>query len=244
MNPWWGCSRVDPGCERCYAETLAKRTGHDIWGPSKPRRFFEAKHWKEPLRWEAAARKGVAGVLGPGYPRLVFCASMADVFEDNPLLIEERKKLWPLIRSTPNLHWQILTKRADKIAVFLPEDWGLTGYPNVWLGVSVSESKGLWRLEELRKIPALVRFVSYEPALGPIEPDLTGIHWLIYGGESGPNFRYEDQQWAYSVAELCDVQGTVFFHKQWSGQKPGNRGNTLLRQRFPIYRLDQKHLLI
>lgn len=145
------------------------------------------------------------GLLVSGQPRLVFSSSMCDIFEDHPTIEAERAKLWALIRATPNLHWQLLTKRADRIAENLPADWG-TGYPNVWLGVSISEAKGIWRADYLRSIPAL----------GPIAEvlDLTGIEWLIFGGESGPGFRPMDVQWARDIRVKCRESGTAFFFKQ------------------------------
>lgn len=211
-NLAWGCTKIDPGCKNCYADTLSSRYGHDVWGPNAPRRTFGEKHWREPFQW-AASKK--VGVLGAGQPHLVFCSSMCDIFEDHPTIETERQKLWPLIRATPELHWQLLTKRADRIAANLPSDWG-NGYPNVWLGVSISEEKGIWRADHLRNIPALVHFISYEPALGPLADclDLSGIEWLIFGGESGPDFRPMEIQWARDIRETCRQSGTAFFFKQ------------------------------
>lgn len=147
---------------------------------------------------------------------------MCDVFEDNETIANELQKLWPLIRATPNLTWQLLTKRADRIAECLPDDWG-EGYPNVWLGVSVENTDYVWRTEQLRNVPARVRFVSYEPALGPIHDaiDLREIHWLIYGGESGPGRRSDDDAWSTGIAELCHANDTAFFFKQRSAGLPG-----------------------
>lgn len=216
FNIAWGCTKIDPGCMACYAETLATRFGHDVWGPTKPRRTFEARHWSEPLAWNREAEAGkTVSVMGAGHPPLVFCSSMCDVFEDHPTITEERAKLWPLIRATSNLHWQILTKRADRIERCLPKDWG-EGYPNVWLGVSISEQNGCWRADELRTIPAVVRFISYEPALGPIHDtlELRDIDWVIQGGESGSGFRPMDLEWARAMRRTCDVVGVAYFFKQ------------------------------
>lgn len=212
----WGCVKVSPGCKHCYADDLSRRYGHDVWGPSKPRRTFGEAHWREPLKWQKAAVSGEAGVLGPGSPRLVFSSSMCDLFEDHPTITAERAKLWPLIRATPDLHWQLLTKRPERIAANLPDDWGPTGYRNVWLGTSIENEDYAWRADHLRKIPALVRFISYEPALGPLAHalDLTGIHWCIYGGESGMKHRAEDKQWARDMHAACADAGAAFFHKQ------------------------------
>src|SRR5688572_21886599 len=103
-NPWWGCVKVSEGCKNCYAESFSKRACHDIWGPGSQRRFFGDKHWAEPIKWDRAAEKA-------GERRRVFCASMADVFEDRPDLVEPRRRLFELIRATPNLDWLLLTKR-------------------------------------------------------------------------------------------------------------------------------------
>ena len=121
-----------------------------------------------------------------GIRQRVFCSSMCDVFEDHPTIDAEREKLWPLIRATPSLDWQLLTKRADRMADRLPADWG-GGYPNVWIGVSIENNDYVDRADRIRDIPAVVRFISYEPALGPLDQlNLSGIDWVIYGGESGP----------------------------------------------------------
>lgn len=212
FNPLWGCTKISPGCRNCYAETQSSRFGFGVWGPTAERRTFGEKHWREPLKWNREAEK-------EGVRKRVFCASMCDIFEDHPTVDQERAKLWPLIRATPWLDWQLLTKRADRIADNLPADWG-TGYPNVWLGVSVEDAGYVWRVSCLRAIPAVVRFVSYEPALGPIAHavSLRNIDWLIYGGESGPGHRPEDKQWARDVRALCAATGTAFFHKQSAGQ--------------------------
>lgn len=208
FNLAWGCVKISPGCAHCYADDLAARYGHDVWGPGKARRTFGAKHWAEPLAWQ---RKAAA----EGVRRRVFCSSMCDNFEDHPTIAAELAKLWPLIRATPDLDWQLLTKRADRIAACLPADWG-EGYPNVWLGVSIENADYTWRADRLRAVPAAVRFVSYEPALGPLAQalDLSGLDWVIYGGESGPSHRPEDKQWARDMRDACRGAGVAFFHKQ------------------------------
>lgn len=240
-NAAWGCTKIDPGCANCYADTLSSRYGFDVWGPGKPRRTFGQKHWDEPLKWDRLAREGkTVSVAGAGRPPLVFTSSMCDVFEDHPVIDQERRKLWPLIRATPNLHWQVLTKRADRILANLPEDWGPEGYPNVWLGVSISEPKGCWRADYLRRIPAAVRFVSYEPALGAIHNDLDlgGIDWVIFGGESGPGYRKMDVDWARGMRSACSQAGTAFFFKQSAAART-EMGTTLdgeVVRKFPTPR--------
>lgn len=169
FNLAWGCIKVSPGCDNCYAMTLAKRRGFNVWGPAKTteRRTFTDNHWRDPIRWNAKAASGEPGVRGVGN-HLVFCSSMADVFEDHPTIEAEREKLWPLIRATPHLDWQLLTKRPERIAANLPADWG-TGYPNVWLGTSVENQKYAdERIPVLLNVPARVRFLSCEPLIGPV----------------------------------------------------------------------------
>ena len=125
------------------------------------------------------------------------------------------------------LRWQLLTKRASNIERYLPGDWG-DGYPNTWLGVTVENRRhGLRRLEVLREIPARIRFLSVEPLLeGLGDLDLSGIHWVIVGGESGPHARPMDQSWVERIQDQCKEQGTPFFFKQWGGKR--NKGGCLL----------------
>ena len=209
FNIAWGCAKISPGCANCYADDLNKRYGSDaVWGPGKDRRLFGDAHWKKPAKWNRAAEK--AGKIAR-----VFASSMCDNFEDHPTVASMLPRLWQTIKATPWLDWQLLTKRADRIAECLPPDWG-DGYENVWLGVSIENADYAWRADELCKVPAALRFVSYEPALGPLADalDLTGIHWIIYGGESGAKHRPEDKQWARDMRDKCAAAGVAFFHKQ------------------------------
>jgi protein gp37 len=168
FNPWWGCVRVSPGCEHCYAETFSKRVGKDVWGVSADRRFFGDKHWGEPLKWNRDAEKA-------GERRRVFCASMADVFEDRPDLVEWRARLYELTTRTPHLDWLLLTKRienADRLwatahvdAYDGSESLGPTWKQNVWLGTTVEDRKRADRLSNLVRTRAAVKFISAEPLL-------------------------------------------------------------------------------
>lgn len=242
FNVAWGCTKISPGCKNCYADTLSSRYGFDVWGKDAARRTFGAKHWNEPMTWNALAASGEPGVAGPGMPHLVFCSSMCDVFEDHPAIEAEREKLWPLIRATPNLHWQLLTKRPERIADNLPADWG-DGWPNVWLGTSVENNDYVWRADYLRDIPAVVRFISYEPCLGPVPGlALDGIDWVIVGGESGPGFRPMDLDWARAMRRRCESAGVAFFFKQSSAPRT-EMGTTLdgetVRQ-FPLPRVTER----
>jgi protein gp37 len=213
FNPWIGCAKVSAGCTNCYAETGSKRYGLQLWGADAPRRITKTP-WQNVLQWEKAAAAGVPGILGPGRPHLVFLGSWMDWAEDRPDLVETRARMWDLIRDCRHLHFQMLTKRPENIPAMLPADWG-DGYPNVWLGTSIEDMRVAWRADRLRVIPAVVRFISYEPALGPLDGlDLSGLDWIIYGGESGPGFRAEDKAWARSMHDRCSAAGIAFFHKQ------------------------------
>jgi len=213
FNAWWGCEKVSDGCRNCYADTLSRRYGHtNLWGPNSQRRTFGDKHWSGPIGWNREA-------TAEGRRHRVFCGSMMDWAEDHATAAEIRPRLWELIRETPMLDWQLLTKRPERIRECLPEDWG-NGYANVWLGTSVESMKVAHRIAHLRVIPAAVRFISYEPALGPLDDaDITGIDWVIYGGESGPGYRQHDIAWPRSMRAKCEAHGVAFFFKQSSAPR-------------------------
>ena len=162
-NPWWGCQRVSPGCERCYAEAFSKRVGLTVWGPKTERRFFGDKHWREPLRWNRHAKAA-------GERRRVFCASMADVFEDREDLVEPRARLFRLIEECTDLDWLLLTKRPENVRRHAVQGgWHGSLPKHVWLGTTAENQEYAdKRIPELLKVPASVHFVSYEPALGPL----------------------------------------------------------------------------
>ena len=194
----------------CYAETLSNLRGWTEWGPQGKRVRTSLGYWKKPLSWERRARR-------EGTRYRVFCASLADVF-DNQAPPGAREELFGLIRETPSLDWQLLTKRPQNLESMLPTDWTDQGYPNVWLGVSAENQEEYdrrWPL--LAQTPASLRFISYEPALGaltmqghPGRPD-----WVIWGGESGKVRRDMDPQWARSITRECAQEGIPVFGKQW-----------------------------
>jgi protein gp37 len=156
---------VSPGCENCYAEAFSKRTGNAVWGKNAPRRLFGEKHWNEPVKWNRQAE-------AEGRRHRVFCASMADVFEDRRDLDGERARLWALIAETPWLDWQLLTKRPANVAGMVP--WGDEWPANVWLGTTVEDQRRAdERIPELLSIPAKVRFLSCEPLLGWVDLGVT-----------------------------------------------------------------------
>lgn len=214
FNPWIGCTNISPGCDHCYAEALTKRYGWTEWGPHGVRKRTSEANWRKPLQWAKAARGGVSR------PR-VFCASLADVF-DNRAPGVAREELFGLIRATSELDWLLLTKRPQNIAKMLPADWGI-GYPNVWLGTTCEDQERYdQRWPVLRSIPARVKFISYEPAIGPLDlgvfapwPD-----WIICGGESGPGARHMKPAWAEIMMHQCANRGIAFFMKQMTGKAP------------------------
>jgi protein gp37 len=224
FNPWWGCTRVSPACAHCYADSLARRYGHaDLWADGRRRRFFGEEHWRKPLAWNRAAERA-------GVPLRVFCASMADVFEEHAGLDPWRERLWGLIEETPWLQWQLLTKRPEIVHELAP--WREAWPANVWLGTSIENARHTFRADLLREVPAAIRFVSAEPILGSLfangKPnrvplDLTGIDWLIAGGESGPRCRPCDPGWIRELRDACEATGTSFFLKQLGGH-PQKRG--------------------
>lgn len=213
FNPWWGCENISPGCAHCYAERHAGRFSKGLWGPGHRFRFFEGEHWRQPLQWNARARR-------EGVRKRVFCASMADVFEEREELEEYRERLFDVIEGTPTLDWLILTKRAEAMRDYFQE-WDLP--ENTWLGVTIENARYTYRADILREIPAAVRFISAEPLLGslvnptwreiPLLPlsreeaslplDLTEIDWLIAGAESGPKARPMDEKWVRELRDAC-----------------------------------------
>jgi protein gp37 len=228
FNPWWGCTKVSPGCDNCYAETFSHRPIHiltpgsepgplDVWGKDKPRRTFDDRHWNEPLRWEREAIK-------EGKNALVFCASMADVMDDEAPE-GARERLWQLIDRTPHLTWQLLTKRPHRFNVYLPREFK---HGNVWLMTTAENQKFYdlrWPLlQDAADRRGLIAGISYEPALGPLSLSATLAlpDWVIYGGESGPGRRafLQEVDWAAKLAAECEALGVKFFMKQLGGLTP------------------------
>lgn len=237
FNPWWGCTKVSPGCANCYAETLAvTRRKLPVWGPAPRfgRKFMSEGHWKGPEKWNRAA--AAAGVR-----HRVFCASMADVFDEHPDVVPHRARLFDLIERTPHLDWQLLTKRPERVMEAVPPDWH-GGFPrNVWIGTSVEDQERAdERIPLLLEIPAAVRFLSCEPLLGPVNLGLTrfirdldrmpwddgpaglryltergrGLHWVIVGGESGPGARPCNVKWIRDLVAQASRASVPVFVKQ------------------------------
>src|SRR5437763_8963468 len=221
FNIAWGCQRVSEGCKHCYADALSSRYGYDLWGPKAPRRVLSPSYWVAPLSWNREA-------LAQGHKRLVFCSSMADVFEDHPIINQEREKLWPLIRRTPSLVWLLLTKRPENVLPMVPSNWVWPS--NVWVGTSVENQKRAdERIPALLRIPVGVRFLSCEPLLSPLDLSayLSDLQWVIVGGESGPRARPMNPAWPRSLRDQCSAARVPFFFKQWGG-RPHSAGGRLL----------------
>jgi protein gp37 len=183
------------------------------WGPRGERKRTAEENWKKPAKWNADAREFKRE---HGHRPRVFCASLADVF-DNKVPLEWRADLFALIRECRRLDWLLLTKRPQNFLKMLPADWG-NGYRNVWLGVTAENQTYFdrrWRI--LQRIPAVIRFISYEPALGPLRLPRSGPipDWLISGGESGGGARPLDPPWIRDIIVDCRALGVVPFHKQW-----------------------------
>jgi protein gp37 len=220
-NPVTGCDRVSVGCDHCYALALAKRL--KAMGAAKYQRdgdprtsgpgFGVTVHPRsldEPYRWRAS--------------RVVFVNSMSDLFHARVPLTFVRD-VFGVIADTPQHTYQILTKRSLRLLRVADE---LPWPPNLWMGVSVENAAVLSRVDHLREVPAAMRFLSCEPLLGPLDGiDLAGIGWVIAGGESGPDYRPMQLDWARGVRDSCQRSDVPFFFKQWGGRTPKAMGREL-----------------
>lgn len=252
-NPWIGCTNVSPGCDHCYAENYGHRFGVK-WGAGEVRRRTSESNWRQPLSWDKRARR-------EGRRYRVFCASLADVF-DNAVDPQWRRDLFDLICVTPHLDWLLLTKRIGNVVGmvdFLPD--------NLWLGTTVVNQEEADRdIPKLLALPAAIRFLSVEPLLGPIDlttiylrrdgklptelsqqlgdyvQPLTGnfsdspkIDWVIVGGESGQHARPMHPDWVVSLHDQCEAASVPFLFKQWGEFLPDQIGPEDARSiRHPI----------
>ena len=255
FNPWIGCTRISRACDDCYAarSTPARALGV-MWGPSQPRHRTADSTWEQPRAWQ---RQAAAFQALHGRRRRVFCASLADVF-DNEVPAQWRADLFDLIKATPALDWLLLTKRVGNAWKMMADACGVSmasltlPLPNVWLGATVvNQAEADRDVPRLLATPAVVRFLSVEPMLGPTRlpltrcdngslpgpggvggvmcPDCSGalrgcqrLHWVICGGESGPRARPMHPDWARSLRDQCAAAGVAFMFKQHGEWAPGS----------------------
>lgn len=220
-NPVTGCDRISAGCDHCYALTLAKRL--KAMGAAKYQHDGDPRT-SGPGFGISPHREALGEPYGWRTPRVVFVNSMSDLFHGKVPLAFIRD-VFDVIVDTPQHTYQVLTKRSlrlRRLADRLP--WP----PNLWMGVSVEDTRVLSRVDHLREVPAAVRFLSCEPMLGPLDQiNLIGIGWVIAGGESGPNYRPMHLEWARGLRDTCQEAKVPFFFKQWGGRTPKALGREL-----------------
>lgn len=221
-NPVTGCTKVSQGCKNCYAERMAKRL--TLMGSPRYVNGFRVTLHHDlidlPRKWRS--------------PRLVFVNSMSDLFHDD-VPLEFIRAVFQVMVECPQHTFQVLTKRSERL-----RELGslLTWTPNIWMGVSVEDDRVKSRIDDLQATPAIVRFLSCEPLIGPLEDlDLAGIHWLIAGGESGPRARPMHAEWVRSLRDQCQRADVPFFFKQWGGVQKHLTGRELdgrVFDEFPV----------
>ena len=220
-NPTTGCDRTSPGCDNCYAATLARR----LKAMGSERYQADGDPRTSGPGFALTLHADLLGAPGAWrQPRLVFVNSMSDLFhEDVP--VEFIQAVFEVMADTPRHTFQVLTKRSKRLRRISDD---LTWPSNVWMGVSVESASYCFRIDDLREVPAAVRFVSAEPLLGPLgKVDLDGIDWVIAGGESGPRARPIDIAWGRELRDHCVDSDVNFFFKQWGGRTPKAGGRLL-----------------
>jgi protein gp37 len=241
FNPWIGCTKISPACDNCYAErSMPAKFQGVTWGAGQRRNRTSPSNWSQPMRWNAEAER-------TGKRPFVFCASLADVF-DNAVPVSWRTDLFGLIAQTPHLNWLLLTKRIGNAAQMIQDAAACINdmldandqykpLPNVWIGATVCNQMEADRdIPKLLAVPAVKRFLSIEPLLGPVDifSKMTGellhtsgndyepgwIDWIISGGESGKNARPMHPEWVRSLRDQAVAAGAAFFFKQWGEWLP------------------------
>lgn len=211
-NPVTGCTKISPGCANCYAQRMAKRL-QAMGQPNYVNGFEVTLHphaLEHPLKWKR--------------PRMIFVNSMSDLFhEDIPL--DFIKRVFDVMQRADWHTFQVLTKRSERLAELAPVlDWP----ENVWMGVTVENADCVGRVDNLRNVPAAVRFLSMEPLLSEVgEMNLSGIDWVIVGGESGPGSRPMELEWVQDIRQQCLTADVPFFFKQWGGTNKKKAGRLL-----------------
>ena len=210
-NPLTGCNKVSPGCKNCYAEKLSYRL--QKMGQHNYRNGFQLTlhhHAVDiPLKWKK--------------PKLIFVNSMSDLFHKE-VPVSFVKKIFEVMNRCPQHHFQILTKRAERLEEIAPQ---LKWTKNIWMGVSVENKNYMFRIQHLVRTPAYIKFLSLEPLLGPLlNLQLKGVDWVIVGGESGPKARAIKEEWVEQIHHQCIQAKTAFFFKQWGGVRKHKTGRT------------------
>jgi protein gp37 len=211
-NPTTGCTKISAGCKNCYAAVLARRL--QAMGQKKYKNGFDltlhANAVNDPYKWKK--------------PKLVFVNSMSDLFhQDVPLHFIQQ--VFEVMNNTQKHTYQVLTKRSERLLELSPY---LTWTPNIWMGVSVEDMRVVERIDHLRQTPAMIKFLSCEPLIGPLECiNLEGIDWVIVGGESGSKARPMEKEWVEDLQQQCSEQDVAFFFKQWGGVRKKKTGRLL-----------------
>ena len=220
-NPVTGCTKISKGCKNCYAETMTRRLkamGQEKYAQGFNKVVCHPNELQRPYTWTT--------------PKKVFVNSMSDLFHEQ-VPTEFIRDVFRVMNDLPQHQFQILTKRP-RLAMWTTQ---LRWTPNIWMGVSVENEAVMDRVAYLRQIPAGTRFLSCEPLLGPLDHlDLSGIHWVIVGGESGPKARAMQRDWALSIKNACEKAQVPFFFKQWGGKNKKAAGALLdgvLYQQYP-----------
>jgi protein gp37 len=229
-NPMTGCTKISRGCDHCYAEVVAQTKTRETYlrrlpvkdtlanraDPFAPR--FWPERLEQPLRWRE--------------PKRVFVNSMSDVFHAH-FSLEQIQRVFAVMNTAAQHQFQLLTKRPERALRYADR---LTWTSNIWMGTSIEDMAVTTRADALRRIPAAVRFISAEPLLGPLdELELTDIHWVIGGGESGLGARPCELAWARGLRDNCLKAGVAFFWKQWGGRTPKAGGRDLDGRRWDQY---------
>lgn len=222
-NPVAGCSIMSAGCTNCYAMRMAAR----LEAMSVEKYSGLTRKSGGRAKWTGKINLDHAALSVPkkwAKPRNVFVNSMSDLFHPD-VPVDFIRKVWEVMATTERHTYQILTKRPDRMAEILLDGFDIL--PNVWLGASVEDSRVLHRLDDLRRVPAALRFVSFEPLIGSVDGgDLTNIQWAIVGGESGPNARQMNPMWIDEIFDMCTDAGAAFFFKQWGGRNKKAAGRS------------------
>lgn len=220
-NPVTGCTKITVGCDNCYAERFAERFRGTIGHPFEHGFDLQIRpeRLRQPLQWRR--------------PRMIFVNSMSDLFHKDVewAFVDQ---VFDTMEAAGWHTYQVLTKRSSLMRDYLSRRYaGACAPAHIWCGVSVEDGQAVARLRHLRQAPAAIRFLSIEPLLGPVgEIDLTGVSWVIVGGESGPRARLIQPEWVREVRDQCVAQGVAFFFKQWGGARPKSGGRDLDGRRW------------